>query len=280
MNLTSPSVGERISAVVADAQKRAEEEAAWWEGRAFEDFCPERPEFCSGSVPIREGNAARTAEDVDFADAWYDCPHVKTDCPHRRARQQREMASYLSRRGFYARHCTPRMAEVRGAFGDPVRAFISTIDKRTEVGDGLILGSAPGVGKTCILALIAWAARHRNVVYVQSIQLHAWLKRWWEHEEDLRDIEQSHLLLIDDFGTEPDDAEAQARFHHLIDERCGRERSTVISTNLFREDVEAMPHMQRVMDRLRSVSPWIEAVGEGSQRPTADWREWAGGDEA
>lgn len=269
--MTETSIGERLRRLQETQQRQQEADAAWWSQHTFADFCPARPRYCPGEVPVDDGKV--TWENNNTCRV-IPCPHAESDCPHKRVRKQEAMMSHLRKRGFYERHCSPKMAEVRGAFREPVLAYVSTIDERIEAGEGLILGSAPGVGKTCILGLIAWAAREWKTSYCRSLTLHGWLRRSWEHTEDIGELRNSALLLIDDLGTESDDGDAQAHFHHLIDERCGRQRSTVITTNLFREDVEAMPHMQRVIDRLRSMSPWIEAVGEGSQRSDIDWREW------
>jgi DNA replication protein DnaC len=258
---------ERMERRLADAEQWARDHAT--------TICPDPPEVCLGEVEVPL--AEIDAEAGGSATWGIACPFdAEKACPHHAARTRRRMRDYLARLGFHERHQAPVLAEVCDTFAAPVRAYQQTLEERIARGEGLVLGSAPGAGKTCTLALVAWWARRQHVVYVQSIDLHYHLRRHWEHPEEIRRYEGCDLLLVDDYGTEPQGAEALSRFHRLVDERVGARRATWLTTNIVRAELDA-PGMARVMDRLRSASPWIEAPGESSQRETVDWRDWEGG---
>lgn len=117
------------------------------------------------------------------------------------------------------------------------------IDKFENV---LITGST-GIGKSYIASAIGYQActLGYRVFYASTPKLFAKLKMAkadGSYIKELARIERQHLLILDDFGLQPFDAQSRAALMELIEDRHGK-TSLIITSQL-------------------PVSKWFEVIGE------------------
>ena len=234
----------------------------------FEGLCPEDGLHCQGFVGHPTQNIS------------YPCPAMNDGtCPHTAERDTLADQEWLESLGFGLKS--------RGARWDQVRDLRFTIDlycqtlrDRLRTGEGFVLNGIPGAGKTCILALVAVAARRVRrtnpppTCYVRS-------RVAFDEFFACREIAEYHhvswdarLVLFDDFGVESRHDLAMSRFQDWIDYRCDNRLSTIITTNLDRQTVEKDPTMARILSRLDSCGPWLETKAPDQRRKVrvGDWQ--------
>lgn len=118
------------------------------------------------------------------------------------------------------------------------REFVEEFGRR---GGNLLFTGGTGVGKTFLTHCIAKALmdRYFSVIYLSSgdlFDIFSKNKFHYEQEEEIQDMYQDildcELLIIDDLGTELNNAFVSSQLFYCINERLVRDKSTVISTNL------------------------------------------------
>ena len=122
-----------------------------------------------------------------------------------------------------------------------VRQCRDFADSFPEKGRNLLFTGGTGVGKTFLTNCIAKALieRYRPVIYLSSQDLFDRLSRYKFNRDPQEDIEEAcrhildcDMLIIDDLGTELNNAFVSSQLFYCINERINREKGTIISTNL------------------------------------------------
>ncbi len=122
-----------------------------------------------------------------------------------------------------------------------VRQCRDFADSFPEKGRNLLFTGGTGVGKTFLTNCIAKVLieRYRPVIYLSSQDLFDRLSRYKFNrdpqegiEEACRHILDCDMLIIDDLGTELNNAFVSSQLFYCINERINREKGTIISTNL------------------------------------------------
>ena len=108
----------------------------------------------------------------------------------------------------------------------------------------LLFSGATGLGKTFLSACVARqvAENGHSVVYVTAGKLFAdfeAVKFERADAESLRDYRDCDLLIVDDLGTEMTTEFVKAALYEIVNSRLLERRSTLISTNLNENDLEA-----------------------------------------
>ena len=267
---------ERAQEVARITGERQAAAAAWAEKRGLPALCPRDPERCRGQVDVALRDIGMESEHGDWPVVTQTtstaCPFEgEGRCPHWQARQRAQMLRHLANLGFSREAQEPSWERVPAEFREPAQLYCRTLGERLKAGQGLTLGADTGAGKTCVLALIAWAARAVGTHYTTAHRLYRTLDRSWEQGEALDMLRHCPLLLLDDLGAEVPTPRAAAEFHDLLDWRTGEHLATCVTTNLFREQLEADPRLQRIFSRLSVRNAWLESTAE-TQRVPLDWR--------
>ncbi len=110
-----------------------------------------------------------------------------------------------------------------------------------EKGMNLLFTGGTGVGKTFLANCIAKELidRYISVIYLASQDLFELLSRYKFNRDTEGDVEESYhhifdceMLIIDDLGTEVNNAFVSSQLFYCVNERISRRKGTVISTNL------------------------------------------------
>jgi DNA replication protein DnaC len=150
-------------------------------------------------------------------------------------------------------------------------------------GVGLFITGAVGVGKTSILAHIAfritksmgythlpsmperqdfWSSQApANIGYISTSKLFDLFFKLGNgpHENSLRDLSKKPVLLLDDLGREYRSELPVSRFEEFIELRYGASLATIITTNLPPIELIKLPGLERVVDRFRD-SKWMKLL--------------------
>ena len=118
------------------------------------------------------------------------------------------------------------------------KEYVENFEKK---GGNLIFTGSTGVGKTFLTNCIAKALidQYQSVIYLSSNDLFDVFSKnkfHYDTEEEMKDMYQyildCDLLIIDDLGTELNNAFVSSQLFYCINERLLRKKSTIISTNL------------------------------------------------
>ena len=118
------------------------------------------------------------------------------------------------------------------------KEYVENFEKK---GGNLIFTGSTGVGKTFLTNCIAKALidQYQSVIYLSSNDLFDVFSKnkfHYDTEEEMKDMYQyildCDLLIIDDLGTELNNAFVSSQLFYCINERMNMNRSTIISTNL------------------------------------------------
>jgi DNA replication protein DnaC len=135
----------------------------------------------------------------------------------------------------------------------------------------LILGGAPGCGKTFAAAFGAAQAsanchRHGETsegmphVRFRHVRDLARLEKYGRFaDEDLKPLEQTCMLVLDDLGVENLNDALRSAIDGIVDARYANGRRTIITTNLTPPDFRQR-YGERIYDRLREVGSYFTST--------------------
>ena len=142
-------------------------------------------------------------------------------------------------------------------------------------GMNLFLSGPPGLGKTFLSACIAGTVAQRgwSVVYDTAVTLCARFEdakfgRRGDPEEaeaDVRRYLDCDLLILDDLGTEMSTAFTVSVIYEVINSRLRSRKSTVISSNLSLEDIDAK-YSPQIASRLKGEYENLKFYGRDIRR--------------
>jgi len=170
--------------------------------------------------------------------------------------------------GLPKRYRQATLADVSEAARPLVAAYCEDIEARVGAGQGLLVSGPVGVGKSCILGVIARAAYQafagehwsHPVAYVNCARLYVLLM---DVDRDRRQLPYSEvrLLLLDELGTAYDNPFAVSQLDALIETRYASGLATCTATNLSVKAMHEDVRWRRVYDRLRDGGLGIALTG-------------------
>lgn len=230
---------------------------------------------------------------ADYLEMQYDCPICRdtgftdghkcscftaaaTDLLYRQSSirdvlQKENFSSF--RLDYYSDQTDPRLGI---SPRDNMRAVLQVcrqfIDSFEEKGGNLLLYGDTGVGKTFLINCIAKELLDAgfSCIYFTAPQLVDIMERSaFGRREDEDDYEQDaggyifdcDLLIIDDLGSELNNAFVNAQLFQCINTRLTAGRSTLVSTNLRPEDLQSI-YSERISSRLLSAYDVLWIFGE------------------
>ncbi len=140
--------------------------------------------------------------------------------------------------------------------------------------ENLIITGSTGIGKSFLASAIGHKACSMGfrVLYQHHSKIFAKLKiakADGTYLKELARIERQHLLLIDDFGITPLDAQSRATLMEIMEDRHGKS-STIITSQLpvnkWHEVIGEQTIADAILDRLIHDSHRIEMKGESMRR--------------
>lgn len=144
--------------------------------------------------------------------------------------------------------------------------FIQTFDMTP--GQNLLIYGNPGVGKTFLTTCIAGEILKlgKSVLYLTSYQLFEQLARDTFHREEhatplLPALMNTDLLIIDDLGTEMNNAFINSQLFSCINERILKKKSTIISTNFSLKQLN-QTYTERISSRMIQFYTLLHIYGE------------------
>ena len=147
-------------------------------------------------------------------------------------------------------------------------------------GENLIITGSTGIGKSYLASALGHKACSMGyrVLYQHHSKLFGRMKiakADGSYLKELAKIERQHLLLIDDFGITPLDAQSRATLMEIIEDRH-QKSSTIITSQLpvskWHEVIGEETIADAILDRLIHDSHRIEMKGESmrKKRPTLE----------
>lgn len=140
--------------------------------------------------------------------------------------------------------------------------------------ENIILTGSTGIGKSFIASALghqACALGYR-VLYQHSTKLFARMKiakADGSYLKELAKIEKQHLLLIDDFGIQPLDAQGRSTLMEIIEDRHGKS-STIFTSqvpvSLWHEIIGEQTIADAILDRIVHDAHRIEMKGESLRK--------------
>ena len=132
----------------------------------------------------------------------------------------------------------------------------------------MLIHGNTGVGKTFLSHCIGVALLEKNipVLYLTAYQLFSAFSSYRDDREQFgelsrQDILNTELLIIDDLGTELNNAYDNSRFFLCVNERLINNRSTIISSNLTMNDIRKN-YSERVASRIIDAYTVIHILGD------------------
>lgn len=155
---------------------------------------------------------------------------------------ERENFSTFSYAYYDDRQVIPQLGMTVAAYMRTVYGWCREfVENFSEKGGNLLFTGETGVGKTFLTNCIAKELldRYYSVIYLSATDLFDIFSKnqsYREPEDEVREIYpyllDSDLLIIDDLGTELNNAFVSSRLFYCVNERLLRKKSTIISTNM------------------------------------------------
>ena len=140
--------------------------------------------------------------------------------------------------------------------------------------ENIIITGSTGIGKSFIASALGYqaCALGYRVLYQHHTKLFARMKiakADGSYLKELAKIEKQHLLLIDDFGITPLDAQSRSVLLEIIEDRHGK-GSTIITSqvpvNLWHEIIGEQTIADAILDRLVHDAHRVEMKGESLRK--------------
>lgn len=143
---------------------------------------------------------------------------------------------------------------------------------------GLILWGTPGTGKTFFATAIGNALIEKGVTVARTTaaQVVENMQGLYDYEKSsgIAAINKHDLVILDDLGAERDTSFAREVMFQLVDDRCKRGLTTIVTTNMTIKQLQeptdrtGKPDLgyKRITDRLLGVSTPVQLSGESHRR--------------
>ncbi len=140
--------------------------------------------------------------------------------------------------------------------------------------ENIIITGSTGIGKSFIASALGHQACALNyrVLYQHNTKLFARMKiakADGSYLRELAKIEKQHLLIIDDFGIQPLDAQSRSALMEIIEDRHGRS-STIITSqvpvSMWHEVIGEQTIADAILDRIVHDAHRIEMKGESLRK--------------
>ena len=210
---------------------------------------------------------------------WLLCPFREETERCRLARadakeQAREKRQWLSDHGVALEYQQATLAGVDPAIRTQIGAYLLGLSRHVHAGKGLLITGARGVGKTCILGLVAQRAYECKLFpeMVTEQELFSMLTAPEDspQRERASRLERCRLLLMHEFGAAYEHDFPYARLENLVEKRWSNHRATCITSNIplkGEDSLSTIPRYQRVIDRWKT-SCFLFAIAGESRRET------------
>lgn len=143
-----------------------------------------------------------------------------------------------------------------------------------ERNENLLITGSTGIGKSYIASAIGYQActRAYKVYYASTPKLFAKLKMAkadGSYVKEIGKIERQQLLILDDFGIQPFDAQSRAALMEIIEDRHGKS-SLIITSQLpvakWHEVIGEKTIADAILDRIVHSAHRIELKGESMRK--------------
>jgi DNA replication protein DnaC len=147
--------------------------------------------------------------------------------------------------------------------------------------ENIILTGSTGIGKSFLASALGYQACSMGyrVLYQHATKLFGKMKLAkadGSYLKELARIERQHLLIIDDFGIQPLDAQSRNTLMEIIEDRHGKS-STVITSqvpvSLWHEIIGEQTIADAILDRIVHDSHRLDMKGESLRRKKALTKE-------
>lgn len=138
----------------------------------------------------------------------------------------------------------------------------------------IIITGSTGIGKSYLASALGYQACSLGykVLYVHCTKLYGRMKLTktdGTYLKELSKIEKQHLLILDDFGLQPLDAQGRSTLLEIIEDRHGK-ASTIITSQLpvhsWHEVIGEQTIADAILDRIVHDAHRIEMKGESMRR--------------
>jgi len=150
--------------------------------------------------------------------------------------------------------------------------------KRSE---NIIITGSTGIGKSFIASALGHQACSKGyrVLYQHSTKLFSRMKMAkadGSYLKELAKIEKQHILLIDDFGLQPLDAQSRSALMEMIEDRHGKS-STIITSQIpiskWHEIIGEQTIADAILDRIVHDAHRIEMKGDSLRKKRTPKKE-------
>lgn len=140
--------------------------------------------------------------------------------------------------------------------------------------ENIIITGSTGIGKSFLASAIGHqaCAQGYKVLYQHSTKLFARMKiakADGSYLKELAKIEKQHILLIDDFGIQPLDAQSRSTLMEIIEDRHGKS-STIITSqvpvSMWHDIIGEQTIADAILDRIVHDAHRVEMKGESLRK--------------
>lgn len=145
------------------------------------------------------------------------------------------------------------------------RNYCKHFEEMYQKGKGLIFYGTVGTGKSFLAACIANELINQgySCIYTTFTEISERRFAAMDKEQELRRINNTMLLIIDDLGSERDTEYMQETAFRVIDARCTAKKPMIITTNLTAEEIRHSADIgrERLLSRIREMCFPFEVKG-------------------